>query len=81
MKIKATVKIRRGGDWEVKPSAECVDGIRHTFTEGWEATEDDTSIYVGETVWIPARHGWPDEAPTSISSGDLVDVVEIYKEQ
>lgn len=75
--IIATVKIRR--DWiaEVKPEAEITDGMRHPFTYGWEIEKGASSIYVGETAWIPEPEGWPLEAPGWIASGDLVEIFEV----
>lgn len=71
-KRTATVRIRRGDGWSVKPEADLIDGRTHVFTRGWVMTEDDTSIYVGETAWLPEPAGWPVGAPVGwIACGDL----------
>jgi len=61
--ITATVRFRRGEGWEVKPEAEALDGKRHRFTRGWVIGTDENAIYAGETAWIPARDGWPEDGP------------------
>lgn len=67
---RALVKHRRGGDWDVKPEAECMDGAIIDVYEGWEITPDDSSIYVGETAWLLSD---PLEWPLKwLASGDLV---------
>lgn len=73
-KIVATVKLRRGDGWQVKPEAELVDGRRHTFTYGWEIEAEDSSVYVDESAWVPERQDWPAEAPAWIASGDLDEI-------
>ncbi len=80
-KITATVCIRRGEGWSVRPSAELVDGNRFTFRFAWEITAEDSSLYVGETAWTPwpmpiagKDSEWPMDAPSWIASGDLRDV-------
>ncbi len=75
--ITATVRIRRGGDWQVKLKADLIDGKRYKFRFGWEITDEDSSIYVGETAWMPESSDWPWYhlgAPAWIASGDLCDV-------
>lgn len=72
--IIATVRIRRGDGWNVKPEAEATDGLRLKFRRGWTMTAEDTSIYIGEVTWEPHRKIWPDDAPSWMASGDLCDV-------
>ena len=79
-KIVATVKIRRGEGWSVEENAELVDGLRFTFQFAWHITEEDHSLYAGETAWTPyptpissKYSGWPVDAPIWIASGDLCD--------
>ncbi len=67
----ATVRIRRGPGWAVKPEAEALEGRTHRFTYGWRIRAP--SIYAGEIAWIVAPEGWPEDAPLWIASGDLVE--------
>ena len=66
------IKIRRDiGD--VRPGVEVVNGKVFRFRFGWEISEEDSSIYVGESAMIPDDSSYPfKEAPHWISSGDLV---------
>ena len=70
---KFTVNIRRGFGWEVKPSAEQLDGKTFNFYLGWEMDEDDPCP--GEEAWIPQDENYPADAPRWIASGDLVEVI------
>lgn len=45
---EATVRLRRGEDWEVKPEAEALDGKRVRVYAGWIIEPEDSSLYVGE---------------------------------
>jgi hypothetical protein len=68
------VQIRRDSGLKVRPEAEQIDGKCFDFIEGWYISEEDSSIYVGETAMIP-RHlntDYPYSAPDWIASGDLV---------
>ncbi|WP_371398928.1 hypothetical protein [Marinovum algicola] len=75
--IYATVRVRRGDGWDVRPVADLIDGKRHRFTRGWRIDRDDSSIYAGEVAWLPDREGWPLEAPAWLASGDLAQVTEL----
>ncbi len=69
---RATVRIRRGKGWKVKPGAEQMDGQELIFKPGWTMDADDTSIYVGEWAMLPGRFDdWPEDAPGWIARGDL----------
>lgn len=68
--VKMKVAIRN--NWEVKPEALQIDGKVFAFKAMYELTEDDTSIYVGETAMMPVDPSYPADAPTWIASGDLV---------
>jgi hypothetical protein len=67
----ATVRLRRGDGFVVKPEAESSDGVSAEFFAAWLMTDDDTSLYVGEWAMIPIGdaipQGW-------VASGDLVDL-------
>jgi hypothetical protein len=61
----------------VKPAAAVLDGHTFRFTPGWVMSEEDTSIYVGETAmlfadWTAVANEYGDETPAWIASGDLV---------
>lgn len=75
-RIIATVKMRRGDGWHVKPCAEQIEGRRHRFLYGWKMDEGDTSLYAGEIAWIADHADWPSDAPAWVASGDLADIVE-----
>ncbi len=75
---QATVHLRRGTGWDVKPEAEQMDGQKLIFKPGWIMDADDTSIYIGEWAMLPVRFDdWPDDAPGWIASGDLEDMKEV----
>ncbi len=69
---RATVKLRRGEGWDVRPGSEPIDGMEAGFTAGWLMTDEDTSIYVGEWAMIPDRvDWWPEDGPGWVATGDL----------
>jgi hypothetical protein len=70
------VKLRRGGDWEVKENAELIDGQIFEFVTGWVIEEDDSTLYAGEMAWIPIDASYPKDAPSWIASGDLEEVTQ-----
>lgn len=73
MKTKfMTVKIRRTSGLVVKPEAEQIDGKTYSFMNGWEISTEDSSIYAGEIAMIPCGEDYPDDAPSWVSSGDLM---------
>jgi len=69
--MKFTVKIRREIGREVRPEAEQIDGKTYNFTHGWVMNNDDP--YPTEIAYIPRDNEYPDEAPTWIASGDLIE--------
>jgi hypothetical protein len=77
------VKIRRELGAKVRLGAEQLDGRIYEFSEGWEITDEDPSMYIGETAMVPYfkdkpyPENYPLGAPTWIASGDLekVDIV------
>lgn len=71
---KMKVKIRRQKDWEVKPEAEQIDNQIYYFSRGWLIPDEDSSIYGGETAWIPYDENYPKNAPVWLASGDLENV-------
>lgn len=74
---RATVRIRRGDGWDVKPEAEALDGQRvHVEAMYGLDAEDCGGKYDGElAMWFVGadRGRWP---IAWIASGDLVDVEE-----
>lgn len=80
----ATVQIRRGPGFEVKPECERHDGRRARFSAEWRLTSDDYHpSYENEWAMVPLREnnevgGW---GVSWIASGDLIDIVEIDPEQ
>lgn len=75
MLYQATVNLRRGDGWDVRPESEQIDGKLAVFRPGWLMTEEDTSIYVGEWAMIPRVDGWPRDGPGWVASGDLAGLV------
>lgn len=67
---QATVRLRRGEGWEVKPEAEGVDGETFIFRAGW-LIED--GMYEGEWAMLFEKGG-PPETFFWVASGDL-DVI------
>lgn len=63
---RATVRIRRGDKWDVRPESEVLDGRIFTFQYGWTC---DDSRYLGEVAWMIVDPG--DWYGFWISSGDL----------
>lgn len=57
---------------KIKPEGVQLDGKVFAFKAMYELTQDDTSIYVGETAMMPVDSNYPEDAPTWIASGDLV---------
>ena len=59
---------------KIRPEALELDGKVFNFREGWNITELDSSIYVGEIAMIPTEpnyfFAYPN-APAWIASGDL----------
>jgi hypothetical protein len=54
----------------------------YNFDEGWEITENDNPVYVGQTAMFPFDSRWPKEAPGWIASGGLTPITqEEYIEQ
>ena len=72
--MKYKVKIRRGKTWIVRPEAEQIDNKVYNFEASWVMDEEDSSIYVGETVMLPRDDSYPKSAPAWVASGDLVEV-------
>ena len=66
------LKVQLRNDWQTKPEALQLEGKVFAFKEMYELTEDDTSLYVGETAMMPVDPAYPADAPTWIASGDLV---------
>ena len=75
---KATVHLRRGDGWDVRPECEQTDGVEAIFRPGWLMTKEDTSIYVGEWAMIPRVEDWPVDSSGWVASGDLQDI-EIHE--
>lgn len=80
--IEATVKVRRGPGWDVKPEGNCIDGQRVRLQYAWPIEEGDHSAYQGETAWMPLNRDlmegrWPRNWPAWLASGDLVDIEPI----
>ncbi len=71
---QATVNLRRGDGFDVRPESEQIDGMSAVFRPGWLMDDEDTSIYVGEWAMIPRVDGWPEDAPGWVASGDLVEM-------
>lgn len=69
-KYEALCDFRRGGDWQVKPEAEALDGQR-IRVQAIGRLDDDDSRYPGE--WM-MRRDVCDEGPSWIASGDLTDI-------
>lgn len=72
---RATVKLRRGEGWNVKPEAEILDGRTLSFDRSWDWRD---GIYDGETTWVISCECWETlksegvkGAPTWLASGDL----------
>ena len=68
----ATIKIRRGADWNVRPELEQFDGQTVPFEFGWRITKEDRPQYAGEDAWIVARGHPLEQHVLWIASGDLV---------
>jgi hypothetical protein len=68
-KVIATVRIRRGSEWNVKPEAEQLDGNTYKFVVAWKQDKDDK--YPGEYALMPEDTNYPADAPRWISSGDV----------
>jgi hypothetical protein len=66
------MKVQLRNDWKIKPEALQINGKVFKFIPMHELTEDDTSIYVGETAMMAVDPSYPDDAPSWIASGDLV---------
>lgn len=70
-RYEATVQIRRGDGWTVRPEAESLDGQRGTFTAAW--VFDDDERYAGEVAMIFGRE-WGPVSFAWTASGDLHDI-------
>ncbi len=72
------IKIRKNLA-KIRPEALELDGKVFNFMEGWNITESDSSIYVGEIAMIPTElnyfFAYPN-APAWIASGDLEEMEE-----
>lgn len=76
--MRCQVKLRRGEGFEVKQSAECIDGRFFDLMDMGEI--ESSSVYPkGETEWSPTHRKeypgcqpWPLDAPNWVASGDLV---------
>ena len=44
----------------------------YNFDSGWEISEDDNPVYVGQTAMFPFDTHYPKDGPTWIASGDLI---------
>lgn len=66
----ATVRIRRGEGWEVRPEAEALDGQGRLFMASWQM--DDNDPYPGE--WAMTIEDGPPTRLLWVASGDLVDI-------
>ncbi len=49
--------------------AKQLEGNVYQFTFGW--LEEEEGMYKGEAIWLPNDDTYPQDAPTSIASGDL----------
>jgi hypothetical protein len=67
----ATIRIRKGKHWKIKPEAKAMDGRRVRFSFGWQITKEDSSIYVGEDACILHPEDCREGEPIWIASGDL----------
>ncbi len=65
VKIRASIK-------DIRSEAMQLDGKVFNFIDGWVMTEEDTSIYIGETAMIARDENYPVDAPAWIASGDLI---------
>lgn len=73
--VDATIKMRRGQGWEIKPEAGGLDGLRVRLMASWRMTKADTSIYVGEFAMTPHDDRSARLLPfTWIASGDITDI-------
>jgi len=71
--MKFKVRIRRDFG-EVRPEAEAIDGKIYDFNVGWVIERSDHFLYVGEMAMITRNSDYPEDAPTWIASGDLIEV-------
>ena len=69
------VKLRRDAGHHVKPNADQLDGKVFNFVYGWYVEKEDSELYAGENVWLPADADYPRDAPVWIASGDLTDEI------
>lgn len=70
------VRLRRGKGFEVKQSAEVLDGNTYNFIVGWELTEYQEPFMIGEIAMIPRDDNYPLDAPAWISNADLIEVIK-----
>ena len=68
--VRATIKVRRGDGWPVRPIMDVIDGQTFDFIESGPADEGRPE-YAGETAWMFCGE-WLKGAPAWIASGDLV---------
>lgn len=70
---EATVNLRRGDGYTVRPECEALDGQRLVFRPMWQFDAEERPQYALEWAMLPAD---PD-LPRWIASGDLADVVMV----
>jgi len=75
--MKFKVEIRRDSFSAVRPEAEQIDGNVYNFELGWLIEKSDSSIYKNENAMIPIDLDYPNNAPSWIASGDLIEVKTI----
>ncbi|AXU19697.1 hypothetical protein C7W88_12765 [Novosphingobium sp. THN1] len=68
--VQATIKVRRGDGWPVRPVMDVIDGQTFNFIKAGPA-DDGRPEYAGETAWM-FYGDLPEGAPAWIASGDLV---------
>lgn len=71
MSYVATIALRRGTDWNVRPECEEWDGRRVRVSTAFWITADDRPQYDGEWAMFVDEKGWP---RGWIASGDLTDI-------
>ncbi len=73
--IEATVHLRRGPGFNVKPEAERLDGKRLRLCVAWAMGGDDPAIYEGEWALLLSHEDSSEEDDLLwIASGDVTDV-------
>lgn len=70
----ATIRLRSGDDWQIRPGCEAWDGRKVVVQPFWLIEPDERSQYAGEFACnIVHPKGWP---AGWIASGDLADFHE-----